>query len=411
MQPSGLSFYHLGIAPKMLQVLERMKFVAPTPIQHKAIPIALENKDLVGIAQTGTGKTLAFGIPIVQRLNVKGGRALVLVPTRELALQVDEAIRKILHPFSLTSVVLIGGAPMFSQVKGLRKNPDILIATPGRLIDHLEQETTNLNKVNVLVLDEADRMLDMGFAPQVHQILRRVPRKRQTMLFSATMPIDIVNLATQHMKLPINVEIAPSGTAAEKVSQELFIVKQETKKAVLRMLLKKYRGAILVFIRTKRGVKKVTRMVREMGHKVAEIHSDRTMGQRKQAILGFKTGRYRVLIATDVAARGIDVSGIELVINHDLPDDIENYVHRIGRTGRAGEEGHAISFACPDQGAEVEKIERLIRKTLPRGKHPEFPPHPFTHQTQKSAPRSHRGRGHKSRFSSSKRKRRHRKNI
>jgi ATP-dependent RNA helicase RhlE len=406
MQSSGLSFYHLGIAPKMLQILERMKFVAPTPIQHKAIPIALEGKDLMGIAQTGTGKTLAFGIPIVQRLSASGGSALVLVPTRELALQVDEAIRKILHPFSLTSIVLIGGAPISNQIKGLRKKPDILVATPGRLIDHLEQKTANLNEVNVLVLDEADRMFDMGFAPQLNQILRRLPRKRQTMLFSATIPNDIINLATQHMKLPINVEIAPSGTAAEKVSQELFIVKQETKKAVLRMLLEKYHGAILIFIRTKRGTKKVTQMIREMGHNVTEIHSDRTMGQRKQAILGFKTGRYRVLAATDVAARGIDVSGIELVINYDLPDDIENYVHRIGRTGRAGEAGHAISFAAPDQGGEVEKIERLIRKTLPRGKHPEFPQHPFTHQTQQFAPRSYRGRGRQSRFSSHKRKHR-----
>jgi len=393
MQPHNLSFYNLGIAPKMLGILERMKFVSPTPIQHKAIPIALEGDDIVGIAQTGTGKTMAFGIPIVQQLIAKKGRAVVLVPTRELALQVDQHMQQILHPYGFKSVVLIGGVPIFGQIKGLRKHPQVLIATPGRLIDHLEQKTVNLKDVNILVLDEADRMLDMGFAPQVDRIIRVIPKNRQTMLFSATMPGSIIKLATSHMKMPIHVEIAPSGTVAELVSQELFIVKEETKKSVLRMLLTQYRGSILLFARTKIKAKRVTRIIRDLGHKAAEIHSDRSMGQRKQAIEGFKSGIHRVLVATDIASRGIDVSDIELVINYDLPDEIENYVHRIGRTGRAGHEGHAISLATPDQGGDVTRIERLMRKTLPRAKHPEFPPHKFTRIVRSFGPRTRGGRG------------------
>lgn len=377
MQHPNLSFYHLGIAPKMLKVLEGMKFIVPTPIQHKAIPLALEGKDIVGIAQTGTGKTLAFGIPIVQRLTSAGGQALVLVPTRELAIQVDQVLQSILHPFGFTSSVLIGGVPIFGQIHSLRKKPHVLIATPGRLIDHLNQKTASLHLMNMLVLDEADRMFDMGFAPQVERIVRGLPKERQTMLFSATIPPNIVSLASRYMKLPIHVEIAPSGTAAEDVTQEVFIIKEEAKRELLRVLLEKYRGMVLLFIRTKAKAARVTRMIREMGFNIAEIHSDRSMGQRKQAIEGFKSGRYRVLAATDIAARGIDVSGIELVINYDLPDDIENYVHRIGRTGRAGQAGHAITFATPDQGLEVEKIERLMRKTLPRASHAEFPQHSF----------------------------------
>ncbi len=398
MQPQNLTFYHLGIAPKMLNVLEHMQFVSPTPIQYKAIPIALENKDLVGIAQTGTGKTLAFGIPIVQRLAAEPGRALILVPTRELAEQVNEALRAILRPFSLTSVVLIGGLPISKQITALRKQPRVLVATPGRLIDHLDRQMVDLRDVIVLVLDEADRMLDMGFAPQVERIINSMYRDRQTMLFSATMPAEITKLASQHMRLPIRVEIAPSGTAAERVSQELYIVEEKRKKTLLQLLLKQYRGSILLFTGTKIKAKRTARMIREMKHKAVEIHADRSMDQRKLAIEGFKTGRHRILVATDVAARGLDVSGIELVINYDLPNDIETYVHRIGRTGRAGHEGHAISFAKPDQRDDVEKIERLIRKTLPIANHPKFSSDSFSRSmkkpptARKRQPASGRGR-------------------
>lgn len=383
-QASNQTFYELGIAPKLLDVLEKMKFVTPTPIQHKAIPIGIDGKDIVGVAQTGTGKTLAFGIPLVQRLSLLAGRALVLVPTRELAIQVEETLRKILQPFGYGSVVLIGGSPMFSQIQSLRKNPRVIIATPGRLIDHVQQRTANIKDVNILVLDEADRMFDMGFAPQVEKILQGIPKERQTMLFSATMPENIVKLATRHMKLPISVEVARPGTAAEKVTQELFIVKQESKKDILKLLLAQYRGSVLMFTRTKIGAKRVTRTLREMGHNAVEIHSDRTMAQRKQAIEGFKSGRYRILIATDIASRGIDVHNIEVVINYDLPEDVENYVHRIGRTGRAGHAGHAISLATPDQGSDVRAIERLMRVPLPVTKHPELSAGDFSAPSVKS---------------------------
>jgi len=365
-------FYHLGIAPDMLKILEKLKFVTPTPIQYKAIPIALEGKDIVGIAQTGTGKTLAFGIPIVQRLAAEGGQALILVPTRELALQVHQTLLPLLSPFKKKSVVLIGGVKISGQISDIKCHPDVFIATPGRMNDHIYQGTIDLGGVSIVVLDEADRMFDMGFEPQVKDVLRCVTNKKQTMLFSATMPRDILKLATSHMELPISVEIAPSGTTIEDVSHELFIVKEPIKKDVLKILLRKYRGTVLVFTRTKMKASRITRTIRNMGEKVAEIHSNRTMSQRTQAIEGFKCGRYRVLVATDIAARGIDVSMIELVVNYDLPDDAENYVHRVGRTGRAGKEGHAVTLATPIQSRDIGKIENLIKKTLPRSKHPQF---------------------------------------
>lgn len=372
MESSKSGFFHLGLAPDMLKVLNRLKFVTPTPIQLKAIPIALEGKDIMGVAQTGTGKTLAFGIPTVQRLAAEGGQALILVPTRELALQVDEALAPLLRPYKMRSVVLIGGIKIYGQISDIKQNPDIIIATPGRMNDHIYQGTIDLGGVSVVILDEADRMLDMGFEPQVKSVLRCVTNKKQTMLFSATMPSEILKLATRYMELPISIEIAPTGTAAKDVSQELFIVKEALKKDVLKMLLDKYHGTVLVFIRTKMKASRIARNIREMGHKVTEIHSDRSMGQRTQAIEGFKRGRYRVLVATDIAARGIDVSMIELVINYDLPDDAENYVHRIGRTGRAGNEGHAVTLATPAQSHDINKIETLMKMTLPRSLHSKF---------------------------------------
>jgi ATP-dependent RNA helicase RhlE len=369
---SNAGFYHLGIAPDILKVLEKLKITAPTPIQHQAIPVALEGKDIMGVAQTGTGKTFAFGIPIVQRLASEGGQALILVPTRELAMQVDEALAPLLNAFTMTSAVLIGGIKISGQISDIERNPSVIIATPGRMNDHIYQGTIGLGNVSVVVLDEADRMLDMGFEPQVKSVLRCVTNKKQTMLFSATMPPDILKLATRYMELPLTIEIAPSGTAAKDVSQELFIVKESSKNDVMKMLLQAYRGTVLVFTRTKMKASRVTRNIRAMGAKVAEIHSDRSMGQRTQAIEGFRRGRYRVLVATDIASRGIDVSMIELVVNYDLPDDAENYVHRIGRTGRAGKEGHAVTLATPAQSHDVHKIESLIKMTLPRSMHPKF---------------------------------------
>ncbi len=373
MLPPG--FYGLGIAPKLLQILDQLKFKVPTPIQFKSIPIAIEGTDMMGIAQTGTGKTLAYGIPLIQRLAQTSGIGLVVLPTRELALQVNEAFQKIGKHIGLRTAVLIGGASMYNQIQDIRKLPHVLIVTPGRLIDHLEQKTVRLDHVKILVLDEADRMLDMGFEPQIKRILGRLPTDRQTMLFSATMPTQIVRIAESYMKLPVRVEIAKSGTTAEKVAQEVFFVKKEDKLRLLQKLLEEYRGTVLVFSRTKHGAKRIARSVRQMGHTSAEIHSDRSLAQRRDALGGFKNGKYRVLIATDIAARGIDVTGIELVVNFDLPDHTEEYIHRIGRTGRAGQSGRAISFATPDQRRDVKDIERLTRTMLPVSRLPELPPH------------------------------------
>jgi len=375
---NGSGFDGLGIAPMILEFLDRMKFCVPTPIQQKAIPPGIEGKDIIGIAQTGTGKTLAFAIPLVQHLaQQKKETALVLVPTRELAAQVEETIRKLAVLFKLKTAVLIGGASMHRQVQQLRQGVRIIIATPGRLLDHIDQRTVHLRDTSILVLDEADRMLDMGFQPQIQAILKLVPEQRQTLLFSATMPQEIVKIASRHMKLPIQVEIAPPGRTAERVTQELYIVAKTLKDRLLERLLDQYRGSILIFSRTKIGANKLTRKVRTAGHTTAEIHSDRSLGQRREALDGFKNGKYRILIATDIAARGIDVTGIEAVINYDLPDDADNYVHRIGRTGRAGHKGHAISLATPDQRSEVEAIERLIKLSIPVAQHSEVPNEEF----------------------------------
>jgi ATP-dependent RNA helicase RhlE len=346
------------------------------------------------VAQTGTGKTLAFAIPIIQRLAQRKGRALVLVPTRELAIQVDETFQKLTPIFGMRTAVLIGGASMHNQLQALRANPRVLVATPGRLVDHMEQRTVMLADVNILVLDEADRMLDMGFLPQIEKILRVIPKDRQTMLFSATIPGDVVRVATAHMKLPIHIEVAPSGTMAERITQELFIVKKENKGRLLGKILKQYNGSVLLFSRTKRGASKITRALREKGWRAAEIHSDKSLPQRREALEGFKSGKYRILVATDIAARGIDVVGIELVINYDLPEDAENYVHRIGRTGRAGHEGHAISIATPDQAFEVRSIEKLIKTALPVAEHPEFPKETFSAITEQPSGSKYRGSQH-----------------
>jgi ATP-dependent RNA helicase RhlE len=366
------SFANLGIAPKLFAVLTEKKFIRPTPIQAQSIPPAIQGKDLMGIAQTGTGKTLAFGIPMIQRIAQSGGKkkGLVILPTRELALQVDETLRKIGGSLGLRTAIFIGGESMQRQLKLLRNNPHVIIATPGRLLDHMDNGRLNLSQVAVLVLDEADRMLDMGFAPQIKKILEKVPKERQTMLFSATMPDDIVKIAQGYMRMPLRVEVAPAGTAVKTVTQELFFVEKNQKLSLLNSLLNQYKGSVLVFSRTKHGARKITMSLKRTGFTAAEIHSNRSLGQRLEALNGFKQGKYRVMVATDIAARGIDVTGIELVINYDLPATADDYVHRIGRTGRAGRPGHAISFATSDQRADVKSIERLIRKTLAVSKLP-----------------------------------------
>lgn len=364
MTDSTHSFDTLGIAPKLLEALKAFGVSTPTPIQAQAIPHGVEGKNVIGIAQTGTGKTIAFGIPMLQRLEGKQERGLVLLPTRELALQVDETLSKLGAAVGIKTAVLIGGANMRTQVGAIRRNPNIIIATPGRLIDHLQQGTIRLDRVKTLVLDEADRMLDMGFQPQIKKILETIPKERQTMLFSATLSREIAAIAQKHMHTPISIEVAPQGTTAEKVTQEFFLVSRDQKLVLLEAILQKYTGSTLVFIRTKHHAKKLVRLLKESGHKAAEIHGNRSLAQRRDALDGFKSGKYRVLVATDIASRGIDVKGIELVVNFDLPMDSSDYVHRIGRTARAGAEGHAISFAMPSERGGVRDIERLIRQSV-----------------------------------------------
>ncbi|MCR4328381.1 MAG: DEAD/DEAH box helicase [Patescibacteria group bacterium] len=370
------NFQSLGIAPNILDILEKSGFTTPTPIQERSIPSSIEGKDLVGIAQTGTGKTLAFAIPMIQAA-LRGDKGLIVVPTRELALQVQETFGKVGVPLGIKSVVLIGGEAIGRQLQQLRRNPHVVIGTPGRIIDHLEQKTVSLSGVKILTLDEADRMFDMGFAPQLKRILSVLPPPdaRQTLLFSATMPEDIVRIARAHMKLPVRVEIAPQGTAAEKVTQEVFFVQRQDKSRLLEKILAEGKGSTLIFARMKYSAKRIAAGLRVLGHSAAEIHSNRSLMQRKEALEGFKNGRYRILVATDIAARGIDVKGIALVVNYDLPASAEDYVHRIGRTGRMGGVGHAVSFATPNEKGGVRSIERLIRSTLPLSKLPEdLPP-------------------------------------
>jgi ATP-dependent RNA helicase RhlE len=370
---TSTEFYGLGIAPSILSILDKQGFKIPTPIQAKAIPVALEGKDVMGLAQTGTGKTLAFAIPMIQAA-LKGTQGLIVLPTRELALQVQEEIEKVGGPLGVRTALLIGGAPISMQIRSLSRNPIIVVGTPGRIIDHIQQKTISLKRVGILVLDEADRMLDMGFAPQLKRILTEVPKERQTMLFSATMPDNIVKLANAYMQLPLRIEIAPPGTTLAKITQEVFFISKMDKPRLLEKVLYEYKGSVLIFSRTKFGAKRIATAVRALGHTAAEIHSNRSLNQRREALDGFRNGKYRVLVATDIAARGIDVKGIELVLNYDLPSNPEDYIHRIGRTARAGATGHAISFAMPDERRDVQDIEHLMRATLPFSKLPELPP-------------------------------------
>ncbi|HVU06721.1 MAG TPA: DEAD/DEAH box helicase [Candidatus Paceibacterota bacterium] len=367
----SVKFTDLSLSDSLLGALNKHDFVTPTPIQSRVIPLGIEGKDIIGIAQTGTGKTLGFGIPMIERIIAdKNARGLVLLPTRELALQVDETIRKVGTGLGIYTAVLIGGDSMGRQIRDLRAGPNIVIATPGRLIDHLEQKTISLDRVSMLVLDEADHMFDIGFMPQIKEIVKKVPKTRQTMLFSATMPEPIAKLAMEHMQLPLRIEVAPAGTANKNVEQEIVVVERKAKFGLLSKLVGEHQGQpVLVFTRTKHGAKEIARSLRDSGMTAAEIHSNRTLGQRREALDGFKKHKYQVLVATDIAARGIDVKDVALVVNYDLPEQSEDYVHRIGRTGRAGKEGKAVSFATPDQKRDIMDIERLIKKEIPRKSH------------------------------------------
>ncbi len=359
-----LDFSGLGIKDSILQVIADLGLTIPTPIQHQAIPAALSGEDIVGIAQTGTGKTFAFGIPMLQRLALLKGRGLVLLPTRELAGQVENSLRTLGGPLGLRTVSLIGGEAISRQLIALRRRPHILVATPGRLIDHLKRGSVHLDDISVLVLDEADMMFDMGFAPQIEEVLKRVPETRQTLLFSATMPVAVMKLAEKHLRTPVRVEVAPAGTTADLVEQEMYILSRDDRWGQLLRLLSIYKESVLIFVRTKHGASKLAKKLQLEKFKAAEIHSNLSFAQRQAALAGFRSGQHRILVATDVAARGLDINGIELVLNFDLPDNSEDYVHRIGRTARAGKKGKAISFVAPDQRREIQKIEHLIRQNL-----------------------------------------------
>ncbi len=356
-----MRFDDLGLSRDLVKILTRLGFKTPTPIQEQAIPLALKGEDVIGIAQTGTGKTLAFFLPMLQKLDEKKGTGLIVVPTRELAHQVKDEIDRVGGHLGFKTVLLIGGANMERQIRTLKRGPHVIVATPGRLIDHLERRTARLDKVRVLVLDEADRMLDMGFAPQINRILKTVPTDRQTMLFSATMPPKIARMAKGYMRNPSRVEIARAGTSAENIEQGVYYVETSNKFRLLQDLPEEYKHKpVLVFVRTKHGTRKMARVLNKEGYRAEELHSNRTLNQRRGALENFKKGRSKIMVATDVASRGIDVKEIALVVNYDIPDKNEDYVHRIGRTGRAGHSGRAVSFVALSQHSDVKAIERLL---------------------------------------------------
>ena len=366
-----MTFAEFGLSPRLLAALDKAGFEAPTPIQAQAIAPALAGRDVIGLAATGTGKTAAFLLPLLEHMarkphhHQRKTRALVLAPTRELALQIYEEARRF-GGDQIRAAVVIGGVGMGPQVEAFRRGVEIVIATPGRLNDHLDRGAAKLDAIDHLVLDEADRMLDMGFRPQLDRILAHVPKQRQTMLFSATMGTEVAQFAQKHLKDPVRVEVARSGATAERASQQVFLVGQEEKIALLLALLEQDALSTLVFTRTKRRADRLGKALSRGGHAVAVIHADRSQGQRKRAMDDFRSGQARVLVATDIAARGIDVADIGHVVNFDLPSVPEDYVHRIGRTARADASGRATSFASPEEHDMLRGIEKLTRRSVTR---------------------------------------------
>jgi ATP-dependent RNA helicase RhlE len=365
-----MSFSKLGLSPQVLEGVTASGYVQPTAIQLRAIPLIMAGRDVIGSAQTGTGKTAAFALPILSRLEKHGPlRALVLEPTRELAAQVETAIHDYGRFTNLRTVVLFGGAGYGKQNQGLRQGSDIVVATPGRLLDHLHRGTLRLNQIQFLVLDEADRMLDMGFMPDVRRIVDRCPRNRQTLLFSATIPPEIERLCQWALRNPETVEIGQRRSPAETVTHALYPVASDQKDALLHELLKRTDfDQVLIFCRTKQGADRVARNLQREGHAVAVLHSNRTQRERESALSGFRDGRYEVMVATDIAARGIDVEQISHVINYDVPHHPEDYVHRIGRTGRAQTVGDAFTIMTGEDVPEVSAIEHFIGQKIPRVK-------------------------------------------
>ena len=373
-----LSFSALALAPELLHAVRDAGYTHPTPIQEQAIPLALAGRDLIGLAQTGTGKTAGFTLPIIHNLITTpltddGGapvhrvRVLILTPTRELAAQVEESFRKYGKHTGLRVVPVFGGVGIEPQSKALRGGVDVVVATPGRLLDHMERQNVSFDDLEVLVLDEADRMLDMGFAPQLNRIVSEIPRYRQTLLFSATMPPEVEALARKYLRKPVVVQVGRRSEAANTVTHAVYPVPRERKSTLLAELLKKAdMDSVLIFTRTKHGADRVVRHLEDVGIAATAMHADKSQGERTRALEDFKSGKVRVLVATDIAQRGLDVSGISHVINYDVPQQPEDYVHRIGRTGRAAATGDAYTFMSPDEIAMVRTIERTIGQQIPR---------------------------------------------
>ena len=395
-----MGFTTLGLSDQIMQGVRAAGYTVPTPIQLLAIRPALEGRDIIGSAQTGTGKTAAFVLPILQRLSagatghsrLRQPRALVLTPTRELAQQVQDAVVTYGKFLSLRSVSVYGGVNMGNQLKLLQRGTDIVIATPGRLLDHMERRTVDLSRIEVLVLDEADRMLDMGFINDVKKIIAAIPKERQTMLFSATISSEINALAARILRDPKKVEAGEQRNPVETIVQHFYSAPQNGKmELLLHALNAEKMESVLVFSRTKHGADKISRRLERSNISSVAIHSNRTQAQRQRALDGFKEGQYRVLVATDIAARGIDVDGISHVINFDIPHYAEDYIHRIGRTGRAGATGDAVTFVARDEQQHLRKIEQFIGKRFQVKLYPGFTPPPATareHPTTAARPHS-----------------------
>ena len=365
----AFSFAELDLHPALLDAIRDAGYTSPTPIQREAIPLARKGRDLMGLAQTGTGKTVAFTMPILDRLidGPRRTRALILTPTRELCVQVEESFRKYAKYTEIEVAAIYGGVPIDPQEKKLRAGVDVVVATPGRLIDHLERQNVVFDDLEILVLDEADRMLDMGFAPQINRVVSDVPKYRQTMLFSATMPPEVEALARKYLRKPVVVQVGVRSAAASTVTHAVYPVPREKKNALLvELLTGKKHDSVLIFTRTKHGADRVVRDLEKAGVTATAMHADKSQAQRTRALQDFKDGTTSVLVATDIAQRGLDITGITHVINYDVPQQAEDYVHRIGRTGRAAKEGDAYTFMSPDEIAMVRTIERVIGQPIPR---------------------------------------------
>ena len=368
----SLSFKSLGLVPPILKTLEKQALHVPTPIQEKSIPIILEGKDVIGLAQTGTGKTAAFILPLLSKLygtqqtgKFRKVKMLVLSPTRELAQQIGEVVKPFASATNLKTCTIVGGIPIFKQFKDLRKGSDIIIGTPGRVEDHISQKSIDLSNANYTVLDEADQMLDIGFIPAVKRILSITPKKRQTLVFSATMPQEIKRLVTKFMMSPAEITVSIIAKPVEKINQKIIMLNNSQKIDALKEIAQNRAGAkLLIFTKTKHGAEKLVKSLSKDGFLVASIHGNKSQNQRQKSLMNFKTGSCPLLVATDIAARGIDVPGVEAVLNYDLPEVPESYVHRIGRTARAGMVGDAISFCSELEIKKLRAIEKLIKTKI-----------------------------------------------